>query len=508
MTRKIIVQAGGRGSRMRHHTWNKPKCLIPYQGQPILYHLFDLFPNDEFYIITDYLSDVIDSYLSFNVPAVKFKLIQAHEKGTSSGIQDALKDIDETSNIVIVWSDLVLPKSLPDLCFEEPTLYFCDEFICRWNVQDDGTLVEDSQSKNGLCGLFSFPNKSFLSDLPNSGEFVRYLSHSTSKFRFQKIQHVREIGDFQSLEKVHSDDTFCRFFNQVSFVDSKVVKRCTNKEYDYVHQREVAWYEEARRLRFFNIPNVENYSPLTMEKIDGQHAYQMKDTPLATKRLILNNYFSALEKMHSLEVGEAKQEDMRRVYFDKTRFRVFDVAEIIPNFSSESMTVNGIKVRNIFHKKHDQVLEHAFDLIVVNPFGFIHGDPTFSNSLIDAQSDVMFIDPRGYFSDQSDSFLGDTSYDFSKLYYSAIGGYDLFNQKQFKLYIDDSTVEIFQQDSVFKEEALRQFQERFSADALKSIQIIHGLIWLSLTGYSKDDIDQIIAAFYLGLYYLELALED
>ena len=35
------------------------------------------------------------------------------------------------------------------------------------------------------------------------------------------------------------------------------------------------------------------------------------------------------------------------------------------------------------------------------------------------------------------------------------------------------------------------------------IQIQHSLIWLSLTEYTKDNIDSVIASFYLGLFHLE-----
>ena len=35
---EIIIQAGGRGSRLRHFTWNKPKCLVSYEGKPVIFH--------------------------------------------------------------------------------------------------------------------------------------------------------------------------------------------------------------------------------------------------------------------------------------------------------------------------------------------------------------------------------------------------------------------------------------------------------------------------------------
>ena len=41
----IIIQAGGKGTRLKHNTWNKPKCLVPILGKPILYHCMDFFKN-------------------------------------------------------------------------------------------------------------------------------------------------------------------------------------------------------------------------------------------------------------------------------------------------------------------------------------------------------------------------------------------------------------------------------------------------------------------------------
>ena len=41
----------------------------------------------------------------------------------------------------------------------------------------------------------------------------------------------------------------------------------------------------------------------------------------------------------------------------------------------------------------------------------------------------------------------------------------------------------------------------------KKIEIIHALIWLSLSGYVKDDIDSILASFYNGIYWMNKALD-
>lgn len=36
----IIVQAGGKGTRLQYLTRNRPKALVPVDNLPMLYHLF------------------------------------------------------------------------------------------------------------------------------------------------------------------------------------------------------------------------------------------------------------------------------------------------------------------------------------------------------------------------------------------------------------------------------------------------------------------------------------
>ena len=97
-------------------------------------------------------------------------------------------------------------------------------------------------------------------------------------------------------------------------------------------------------------------------------------------------------------------------------------------------------------------------------------------------------------------------YDFAKVYYSAVGGYDAFNRRKFKLHIDNETVEIIREESSFADIGKEIFLEYFGNNIGK-IEILHGLIWLALSGYAKDDIDSVIGSFYLGLYYLEQGMK-
>lgn len=64
----IIVQAGGKGSRMERLTRNKPKALVPVNNLPMIFHLFKKFPDKKFVIIGDYKFDVLKRYLNSFAP--------------------------------------------------------------------------------------------------------------------------------------------------------------------------------------------------------------------------------------------------------------------------------------------------------------------------------------------------------------------------------------------------------------------------------------------------------
>ena len=59
----MIVQAGGKGTRMKKLTRNKPKALVPVHNLPMIFHLFRKFPDKKYIIIGDYKYEVLQRYL-------------------------------------------------------------------------------------------------------------------------------------------------------------------------------------------------------------------------------------------------------------------------------------------------------------------------------------------------------------------------------------------------------------------------------------------------------------
>ena len=105
----IIVQAGGRGSRLETLTANKPKALVPIDNLPMIFHLFKKYPDSKFKIIADYKKNVLKKYLKTFVK-VDYEVIEANKTGTCSGIGDTLKNIPDKIPFMLIWCDLVFTE--------------------------------------------------------------------------------------------------------------------------------------------------------------------------------------------------------------------------------------------------------------------------------------------------------------------------------------------------------------------------------------------------------------
>jgi GTP:adenosylcobinamide-phosphate guanylyltransferase len=496
----IIIQAGGKGSRLRHHTWNKPKCLLSVNNKPLLYNYFDQFPDDKFYVIGDYLFEVLETYLDSNKPNVDVSLVKTSDTGTCSGIADVLDKIDNEDPIILVWGDLYFSK-VPDFKnLSDTTLFTTSCFVSRFKVMNDKSVVEQSTQTDGVTGVFYFQNKDSFVVPPKNGEFLKFFINSYPHFDVVNLDNIDELGDFSHYENIISKQSHCRFFNQVTINENFIEKKCINSEFKNLIDWEQNWYDSLETLKFNRIPKVLSKNPYQLEKINGNHAFDLDYLSEREKAVVLIDMLDLLDNLHKKTEKPFDKNESEKVYFDKTYNRIEKIHSLLPLNKSDSFTINGKKCKNLFKNFNTFILDDLKPFLISSKFTVIHGDPTFSNSLVDKYLRTWLIDPRGYFAEPG--VWGDPFYDFAKVYFSAIGNYDKYNRKKFKLYINDSSIEIMMEKNIFEDVSKSIFSEYFGSD-LKKIEIIHALIWIGMSGYAIDDLDSILAAHYLGLYWLE-----
>lgn len=494
----VIAQAGGQGTRLKHFTWNKPKCLLSVAGQPLIYHLFDRFPSANFIVIGDYLYEVLEEYLRVFPPKVSVKLIKAETKGTLSGIDQALTYIADDDPFLLAWCDLLF-EQVPEFELKEKNwIGLSRHFKCRWSYNLAGKCVHEPSTERGIAGFFVFQNKAVLKDIPSSGECVRWFSQQPIQFEEIFLDNTHELGTLDNIDQYQQKKLVSRFFNSVEISGNQVVKKARVPEFEKLIDRECNWYRAVHSLGFNRLPSLISEHPLTISRILGSHPFELK-IDFQNKIDILTDIFETLTQLHSCTKKVADPKVVIEVYLQKTYSRVNSVAQLIPFFDQPTIRVNGLLCRNPFHFQYENWLAQLVDEIKVDEFTLIHGDSTFSNLLVDDLNRAWLIDPRGYFG--SSLLYGDPMYDWAKLYYSVIGDYDYFNRRQFQLQITGKQVGVRIKSNEWKD-LEPMFIEKFPKK-MSLIRLLHALIWLSLSGYVKDDYDSILASFYNGLFWLE-----
>ena len=492
----IIIQAGGKGTRLGHLTHNKPKGIVPVNNLPIIFNLMRQYPNRKYIVIGDYKHEVLEEYLE-SFCDVEYMTVRAQGKGTIAGIQDALSIIPPGNSFLVIWSDLILDHDLNiDSCTNGNYIGLSKDFECRWSFIDN-KCIEQKSADRGIAGFFVFRDKAVLKELPSEGELVRWFSEHEEQMSFKEfsLEHTKEIGTVLSYEDNNQKGYTCRPFNSMEIQGETIVKRPVDVQGERLAVRERKWYEEVTKYGFDQIPKIYELNPLTMQKIDGVNIFRTK-LSIDEKKKVIDNLVSSLNKLHSYKSVPADAYSIMDAYYSKTVKRLSQIRDLVPFAVQETIEINGKGYKNPYLHK-TEIRDKVKELLINGEdFALIHGDCTYSNTMVDKDLNVIFLDPRGYFG--KTEMYGDIYYDWAKLYYSIAGNYDRFNNKEFTLDIEEKEVYLTIESNGWEDVTNYFLQKIGGNNSTERIRFIHAIIWLSLTTYAWEDYDSICGAFYNG----------
>jgi bifunctional UDP-N-acetylglucosamine pyrophosphorylase/glucosamine-1-phosphate N-acetyltransferase len=104
-----IILAAGKGTRLRPHTENTPKPLLPVQGRPILDWIIGALPPVErLVVVVNYLADQIDSYLAAQTHVRNWTTVrQAEPRGTGDALMSCKGAVTGAKMMVLNGDDLL-----------------------------------------------------------------------------------------------------------------------------------------------------------------------------------------------------------------------------------------------------------------------------------------------------------------------------------------------------------------------------------------------------------------
>lgn len=496
----VVIQAGGKGTRMGRFTDNKPKCLVPYKGKTIIEHQLQYFKDKRIFVITDHLEDLLVVYLTKTLGLNNLTFIHANDKSTMSGIDDVCGYLSDDEPFILTWSDLIYTDDDFDFKVQDDiTVITTDSVECRWSVVEN-QLVKKTSTSNGVVGLYVFKNKKVINGFDHKTSLVggNLSKLPKSRIGYRKLNGIFEIGTEEIYEKIIANET-SRFFNQISFANDQVVKTCLDKNYISLLRNETDWYESVTGIGI-KTPRVlsKTDNSFIMTRVNGCHLFDLPIS-LPTKEKVVLSIVDGLTTLHNSKPAIASCNDtLTGIYLHKTIDRVKSVADVIPNFDEKYIKINNNICLNPFYDLNDvtHTLFTSFKpLINQHRFVPIHGDPTLSNILVDSDLQPWFIDPRGVFG--TVKLYGDKNYDWGKLLYSLMTNYDSINNKQFQVTINGGEISLSIKSNGFEQTS--NIAKEASGMDDTTIRLMLSTIWLSLCGYVKEDIDAIRYAFYQGV---------
>jgi glucose-1-phosphate thymidylyltransferase len=122
-TLKIVIPMAGLGTRLRPHTWSKPKQLVSVAGKAVLGHVLDMLlslpdpQNIELINIVGYLGEQIEAYMNENYAHLRSHyVVQENPRGQSHALYLAREYLH--GPMLVIFADTLVETNLSFLANE------------------------------------------------------------------------------------------------------------------------------------------------------------------------------------------------------------------------------------------------------------------------------------------------------------------------------------------------------------------------------------------------------
>lgn len=539
--KQLIILMAGKGTRLYPLTIGFPKCLLSIKQKPAIYNM--IIPlikeglRDIIFVVNNDNINVIKDFMNMSFPNIDLKIeyiIQNDFSGPGSALSLVADKLSEDKSIILLLGDTLCTYpdnydnswiGVNEVADDEKSKYCMIESKSNKviNIFDKPDTTVDTN--DAAIGLYYFKNSKLLSTILKekiekihgeyqlSSYFQKY--HEHENIYIKKINDWEDIGSLDGYMKTNKNNFNCRFFNtlyldQLGVLHKKSIYPKITSEINWFKYTKNTDFEKVSpkfydRDRFQDEYGIEFYDYLTLsEYFTFYPLHEYNKTYIFT---------SLIEKLIDLYKNNQLKDEkfknlLKDILIDKTYNRINEWSRTdITN--KEKVFVNNKEYYGVFpllEKLNNSILEICENSI--NFTSIIHGDPAFSNILFSPRNMLFkFIDPRGEFG--IDTIYGDYRYDLAKLRHCYHGKYDeitndLFEVSESTTY-DNCNIELsFYKDLEYLTLDHVLVEKGFDID---DIELIEGLLFLSMIPLHNDYPERQIAFFSRGIEILNHQLE-
>jgi capsule biosynthesis phosphatase len=383
---------------------------------------------------------------------------------------------------------------------------YCDNNILnapkhRFCFDLDGTLVTAPQIKNDYSTVLPIiKNIEYL-------RFLKRLGHTIIIYTARRMRtHAGNIGKIVADVGKITIDTLAKFeipydelFFGKPYADFYIDDLAIPANFDL--EKELGFYKTNIQERVFNTLNTSKMEVITKSshtsKLAGE-IYYYKNIPNQVRDLFpvfidssVDSYtiqkiqgitFSYLFVNDSLSSGFFVKflESLDRLH--KLDYSLTDDINIYCNYSEKiSERYNSKYDYSQFHNSaniYNKLIDYfkKYESEKMGKVSIIHGDPVFSNVILDKNNNIKLIDMRGMLGDRL-TMLGDVFYDYGKIYQSLLGYDEILLDRNVATTNKETLINLFQ----------KYILEKFGKDAMYKIEMIaYSLLFTLLPLHNND----------------------
>lgn len=534
--KQLIILAAGHGSRLYPLTLTMPKLLLSVNQKPAIYNMLIPMIHDGLRDITIVVNEenknIIKAFLDKSFENLHMKIhyiIQRRFEGPG-------KALELTKNKIKKETILLLGDTLCDLPKDYSKSFIATCKVDK-KVQSVYCMVEGNKDKeiiniydkpkekvntnDAVIGLYFFKNYELLKEVLNTKIDKIYNEYQLSSYFNLYMEKEKmyvlntpswnDIGTLENYRKVTQNNFNSRCFNSLYLNDLSILYKTSS--YEKITS-EIDWYKQIvdtdfyeivpkfYKTKFKNEYGVEFYDYLTLSEyftfyplMDFNKEYIFREILKRLMTIYMRN------KKTSLLFNQYTEEMLVK----KTRYRInkWEEKDLV---NSEYIYVNNVKYHGL-----NYCLEHLDNKIKkichdsVNHVSIIHGDPSFANILFSPRSmNYKLIDPRGCFI--IDTIYGDYRYDLAKLRHCYHGRYDEITNNLFNVKRNNNKIKLdFMRDNDYL--LMDKIMEENDIN-IDEIELIEGLLFISMIPLHSDYPDRQLAFFATGIRILNNQLED
>lgn len=435
----LIIPMSGNGTRMGPVCDIVPKGLVNYHNHTFIYHIYHYYKD----LVDECIITVQSKHAELTKQYVdNFDLdVRIVIDDTLSGNNWVLDLVDvKTQRVILNWCD-VIPVDVDVSTPLDSVCVFTMPNTGRYKIVDS-KIVETRVDDGDFCGVYVF--NAYTNDIEEieSGDVVDLMIHNNMNC-IERGCTVLDLGTREKLKNTQSTIPLGRYFNELKFTDTSVVKTGIG---------DIGMMRVAGEIEILS-ENRKYYTPIT--KL-SEFSYSMPRYYDFTMPRCLNEV-TIPRNIKS----KSSESDIRIEVSGRILSRLYSI--------SEYGDIDVERCKSLVKKLEQYIVDNT------SHFYEIHGDLICDNVLILSDGEQVFIDPRYMF---GESRYGPIEYDTSKMLYSLNGYYD-FNYNV--VYDGD-----FESYDIHTEMSL--LEEAWVCSH-----------WMALAGFFKNNPAKAIGAYEIGM---------